>query len=935
MTYDSSLSSLYEKAAYIKLFDALAGHNLLLEANPPLFTILAASPQRLQDVGMTKEAVVGKPLFEAHPGNSDDPTDNGVSNLRSSLDHVLRYKEVHQLPIQRYDLPDEQGRFSEKYWRASNRPVLNDKGDVIYIIHTADEITAEIKAAQREIQMAGVEKIFSLFMHAPMVVGLVNGDDYVLEMANEAAFKLWGKQPQEIIGKPILQGLPELMDQGIIERFDQVRTSGKPYTAHEVPVTSLVNGRREQHYFNLVYQPYYSRSDAKVTGVFTISHDVTEQVLAKRRTEESEAKYQTLFNSMDQGFCIIEMIFDANNKPVDYRFLEVNPMFEKQTGLIDATGKTAKQLVPDLEQHWIDLYAKVALTGEAVRFTEGSEAMRRWFDVFAFDIGNSHQYKVAVLFTDISEHKKAEAALKQSESNLRNMILQSPIAMAILRGPSFVVEIANDRMFELWGRGPGELLNKSIFEGLPEVRNQGYEELLTGVYNTGNRFTALGTSVTVPRKEAIGTIYINLLYEAFREADGSISGVMAVATDVTEQVLARKKLEENEAALEAALEQVRLSKEAAELGTFDMDLKNGAMHWDKRCRFLFGISHDRSVSFDDDFIKRLHPDDQDRVAEVVRRAFAKSLSNGDYDVEYRTIGAEDGIVRWVRAKGKVYFTPDEKPLRFIGSVLDITPQVNALQRVESLVAQRTKELAAANDNLSTLNKELQRSNANLEEFAHAASHDLKEPIRKIHFFTHQLREKLSAHLKESEVRSFSRIENATQRMGNLIDDLLLYSHVSHRPLETERVDLGETVQRVLEDLELDIEEKKAVVKMGKLPFVNGYKRQLQQLFQNLISNAIKYSKVDVPPTIDIRAEEVEKTATRYYRISVKDNGIGFDPVYADKIFQMFARLHGRAEYSGTGVGLSIVKKVVENHNGLIAVESEVNEGSVFKIYLPQ
>jgi light-regulated signal transduction histidine kinase (bacteriophytochrome) len=319
---------------------------------------------------------------------------------------------------------------------------------------------------------------------------------------------------------------------------------------------------------------------------------------------------------------------------------------------------------------------------------------------------------------------------------------------------------------------------------------------------------------------------------------------------------------------------------------------------------------------------------------VIDNLFVKSISNGDYDVEYRTVGAEDGVIRWVRAKGKVYFNENDQPVRFIGSVLDITEKVTALQKIEALVEERTKELASANETLQKINKELQRSNQNLEEFAHAASHDLKEPVRKIHFFTHQLKEKLSVYLRDEEIRSFNRIESATDRMRNLIDDLLLYSHVSQRPHETESIDLAQKVQNVLEDLELDIEEKKAQINIEKLPIVNGYRRQLQQLFQNLISNSLKYSKKDVPPRIDITASNIIENQKPYHLIAVKDNGIGFAPEYAEKIFQMFTRLHGKAEYSGTGVGLSIVKKVVENHNGYIRVKSKPGEGSTFEIYLP-
>jgi PAS domain S-box-containing protein len=386
--------------------------------------------------------------------------------------------------------------------------------------------------------------------------------------------------------------------------------------------------------------------------------------------------------------------------------------------------------------------------------------------------------------------------------------------------------------------------------------------------------------------------------------------------------------------LQTALEQARLSKEAAELGTFDMDLEKGTMHWDERCRTLFGISHHGPVTYEHDFLEGLHPDDRVRIIKVIDKLYIKSISNGDYDVEYRTVGAEDGAVRWIRAKGKVYFDKNDKPVRFIGSVLDITEKVMAIQKIESLVEERTSELAQVNNNLLQTNKELQRSNAYLEEFAHAASHDLKEPIRKIHFFTNQLKETLGSDLNDAEKNSFSRIENASQRMRHLIDDLLLYSHVTQRPTEKENVDLNEKVRQALEDLDLDIEEKGAVIKSENLPVVKGYRRQLQQLFQNLISNAVKYSKEGINPLIAITATQVEKQGKLYHLIAVADNGIGFAQEYENKIFQMFARLHGKSEYSGTGVGLSIVKKIVENHDGFIEVQSSPGEGAAFNIFLP-
>jgi PAS domain S-box-containing protein len=230
--------------------------------------------------------------------------------------------------------------------------------------------------------------------------------------------------------------------------------------------------------------------------------------------------------------------------------------------------------------------------------------------------------------------------------------------------------------------------------------------------------------------------------------------------------------------------------------------------------------------------------------------------------------------------------------------------------------------------------ELKRSNENLGQFAHAASHDLKEPIRKIQVFAGQLNDQLSLTLTPAQKRAFERIQSSSLRMGQLVDDLLMYSHVSETPQEMEEVRLTEILEQVLEDLELHIQEKRAIIEATLLPTVLGYKRQLQQLLQNLVSNAIKYSKEAIPPIVNISASIIKEQGQKYNVITIKDNGIGFDDIYSDQIFQMFTRLHNRNEFSGTGVGLSIVKKVVENHKGRVSAKGVPGDGSIFKIFLP-
>lgn len=242
-------------------------------------------------------------------------------------------------------------------------------------------------------------------------------------------------------------------------------------------------------------------------------------------------------------------------------------------------------------------------------------------------------------------------------------------------------------------------------------------------------------------------------------------------------------------------------------------------------------------------------------------------------------------------------------------------------------------------------KDLQISNANLEDFAYAASHDLKEPIRKFRIYTDRLKEELKHTVTEDQQNLFMKLESTSKRMQSLVDDLLTYSYSTKSVTQVDQVDLNQTVKNVLEDLELEIQNKQASVNVPTLPVIQGNGRQLEQVFQNLIGNALKYNRSDVRPNIEIIYKQVtgrdvlvdkplELLSQKYHLIEISDNGIGFEQVHADRIFKIFTRLHGNEEYKGSGIGLSIVRKVIENHNGFVWATSEPKKGSSFKFLLP-
>lgn len=260
------------------------------------------------------------------------------------------------------------------------------------------------------------------------------------------------------------------------------------------------------------------------------------------------------------------------------------------------------------------------------------------------------------------------------------------------------------------------------------------------------------------------------------------------------------------------------------------------------------------------------------------------------------------------------------------------------EQLEKLIEERTQSLQMeikkrkkAEEKMSESLEELKRSNYELENFAYVASHDLQEPLRKIQAFSGRLKKVLNNdELDKRASDYFNRLTNAAERMQKLINDLLSYSRVTTHAKPFAEVDMDALLNGVLSDLQVKISERKAVVTLDKIGKIDGDKHQLHRLFQNLIQNALKFHKKNVPPVVKI----INQSRDDLCIISVKDNGIGFENNYAYKIFELFERLHGRSDYEGTGLGLAICKKIVERHHGHITTKSKPGEGAEFIISLP-
>lgn len=292
--------------------------------------------------------------------------------------------------------------------------------------------------------------------------------------------------------------------------------------------------------------------------------------------------------------------------------------------------------------------------------------------------------------------------------------------------------------------------------------------------------------------------------------------------------------------------------------------------------------------------------------------------------------------KWLNIVYTPHIDAQKNIIGVIVHATDVTAQVITRQKIEAAVTLRTKELDESNRNLK-------RSNSELEQFAYIASHDLQEPIRKISTFT-QMAENSIENINNQTKSYLSKIYTSTDRMTKLIRDVLAFSQIAQSTEGFEQVDLRKIMEGVEGDFELLIQQKQATVKVENMPVVHAIPSQMTQLFSNLVSNSLKYTRVGVPPVIEIAATIANQEKVimhpqldsnkKYYHIRVSDNGIGFDQEHVDRIFKIFQRLHGKTEFEGTGIGLSICRKIVQAHNGHISAAAGSNGGAVFNILLP-
>ncbi|OXG06175.1 hypothetical protein BC749_102168 [Flavobacterium araucananum] len=363
------------------------------------------------------------------------------------------------------------------------------------------------------------------------------------------------------------------------------------------------------------------------------------------------------------------------------------------------------------------------------------------------------------------------------------------------------------------------------------------------------------------------------------------------------------------------------SESIGKFSTWQWDLDSNKIDYSDNQFRLLGFEPNAFVPEKETFLEFVHPDDRATVAKSMERIVEKK----QLPFVYYKITRPDYEIRYFKSTGKL-LTDQQGSKILLGINFDITDE--HLLNIE----------------LQERNRELEKSNKELASFNHVASHDLQEPLRKIQTFISRVSEADKAAMSQSARDYISKIEVSAKRMRVLIDDLLLFSRTNTTKKEFIKLSLNELLENAESELAEIIDEKQAVITVSKLPKLAVIPYQIEQLFINLIGNSLKYSQPNIAPEITIESEKVnssdypdllEPNIKKFNKITFTDNGMGFDPQFKETIFVLFQRLHSKTDYPGTGIGLAICKKIVDNHKGHIIADSTPNKGSVFTVFLPE
>ncbi|KQR91070.1 hypothetical protein ASG01_14365 [Chryseobacterium sp. Leaf180] len=640
--------------------------------------------------------------------------------------------------------------------------------------------------------------IIQALASSPSPTAIYSGEEMVIHFANAGMLALWGKD-SSVIGKPLIEAIPELEGQPFLELLHEVWRTGETYSVHEAPAKLVKQGVETLDYFDY--------------------------------------EYRALTDNQNKTWCILNTALEVTSRREF--ILEIKEKEEREDELKEEMAATLEELTASNE--------------------ELSEII--------------HQ-------------------LDQSREYIRAIIEQAPVGIAMLKGPEHIIEIANPAILKIWGHAEKEVIGLPNEVARPELRDQPVTEWLKEVYQTGTQKTNTELTVRLKHKNGLREAIVNSVYQPIFSDRGDITGILMIIEEITEQVLARRKNENDQQMLALAID-------AGELATFYYQPETNLFSGNNLLKSWFGLSSEEQLDLSV-ALEGILPEDRDRVSTAIAKSLEKD-SDGHYFIEYKIQNKSDGKVRLLQANGRIFYDNTGHPQSLNGTLRDITEQ----------------------------KKEQERKN----DFMGVVSHELKTPLTSLKAYI-QLLQRLPEDKRLAKQEDLlEKCLKQADYMNSMISGFLNVSRLDSGQLHIDKkpFDLQTLFSEIEDEVLLSNPAHQFVFKGSGSIFINADRDKISQVLHNLIGNAVKYSPFDTSVTVEYIALDHNQI-----QISVHDKGIGISEKDQKLIFDRYYRVQDISvkSISGFGIGLYLCKEIIELHKGSVSVFSSKDDGTVFSFMLP-
>lgn len=731
------------------------------------------------------------------------------------------------------------------------------------------------------------ETLIELFGQAPVALAVLKGKDMIVEASNSLMLKYMGVNA-EVIGRPIYEVQPLFNSPKFRKILLNVYENGVIHTGHEKRMTLIKNGAELTSYYDFTYSPL-KNTMGEITGIITIANDVTEQVLAKQENEKIEARFRNLIMEAEIPTIFFkgeELIIDIINEKAKEYWKEKH----------DLSGLPLREALPEVfAQPFAEILKNVYRTGKIykegaakIMIPQGDEFQTVYMNLSFKPIYDSSGeiFGVLNMSLDVTEQINTKKLIEKNEERLRQFIAAFPLAMSVLKGPEFTIEMSNRGVSELWEKN-NRRIGKTLIEAYPELENHFIIGYLKQAYETGRQIQIKEIEVKLPHFEK--PRYMNYIFTPIDVGETERT-IVSVGYDITEEIQLKRKLQESELRFKNLADTIpQIVWTAKPDGEVD--------YFNERWYELSGLPKDEIHI--KNWKEIVHKDDLKNIEETWKR----NIETGElHEVEYRLEKKDNpGTYHWYLGRGIPIKSDDGKILKWIGSTTDI-------HEFKTFLKQK-------------------------DDFLAITSHELKTPLTSIKLYAQALERMLKQEGYEKGAEYAGKMGIQINRLNQLITDLLDVTKIQNGqlPLNKTVFDFDDLVSEVAEEAKISNGNHKIISKLGSTGLVEGDRERIQQVMQNFISNAIKYSPNKEKIVICSHTDDEGNAC-----FSVEDFGIGIPKNKIEKIFEQFYRVNEESSntFEGMGLGLYISSQIIKRSEGKIKVYSELGKGSKFSFCLP-